>query len=148
MWFSVKPDQRIIEWRKWRNSLAGLPAETVLVEVAKEWARVPQVMHYLSPDLPDDWPTAWQLVHNNVYCDLSIVLGMFYTIALLEHPDLPDPEIHVYRTPDGWHNLSSVASGKYVLNYDVGSVVNSQRISKTAELIFVYSKVDLFAKFN
>ena len=148
MWFSVKPEQRIIEWRKWRNSLAGLPAKEALLLVAKEWARVPQVMHYLSPDLPNYWPTAWQLIHNNVYCDLGIALGIFYSIALLEHPELDSLELQVYKDTNGWSNLLSVAAGKYVLNYDTGVVVNSQRISKTSELIFVYSKVDLYAKFN
>lgn len=149
MWFEKPIDARIISWRSWRNDLENLPQEDVLNSVANMWARVPTVPHYLSPDQPDHWPNPWQLVTDNIYCDLSICLGMFYSLALIESLKIQDLRLQVYKTPNGWLNLSSIDQGKYVLNYNHGTVVNMSCVKKDQiELIFDYSKIDLYDKFN
>ena len=149
MWFNQPADGRILEWRNWRNSLEHLPVEQVLEEVAATWARVPTVLHYLAPDQPAEWPTPWQLVTDNIYCDLSICLGMFYTLALIETPRMRELTLQVYRSAEGWVNLSSIDRGKYVLNYDHGRVVNMSCVQKDClKLTFEYSKIDLCSKFN
>jgi hypothetical protein len=149
MWFNQPADGRIPAWRSWRNSLENLSPEEAMNCVAETWARVPTVMHYLSPDQPNHWPNPWQLVVDNIYCDLSICLGMFYSLALIENPKFEDLTIKIYQSKDGWVNLSSVDQGKYVLNYNYRCVVNSACINKDGlELIFDYSKIDLCNKFN
>lgn len=149
MWFNTSPQQRIVSWRDWRNSLENQPAEEIIKTVASTWAQVPTVMHLLSPDQPEEWPRAWRLINDNYYCDLAICLGMFYSLALLENPKFDDIEIKIYKTPNGWINLSSVDQGKYVLNYSHGQVVNSAQVEKDdMELAYVYSKIDLYDKFN
>lgn len=149
MWFDQPPDNRILTWREWRNSLADLPAETVLHRVATDWGRAPTVLHYLSPDQPNDWPTPWQLIVDNIYCDLSVCLGMFYTLALIEQFRSCDLELAIYQDSNGWINLSSMDQGKYVLNYHHGDVVNMSCVqTDQMKLIFSYSKFDLYDKFN
>lgn len=149
MWFEQPVDDRILAWRKWRNSLESLPEEDVIKCVAETWARVPTVLHYLVPDQVNTWPNPWQLITDNVYCDLGICLGMYYTLALIESPKITNLTIQIYRTPEGWLNLSSVDYGKYVLNYNHGAVVNNSCVNKDQlNLVFEYSKIDLCNKFN
>lgn len=149
MWFEQPVDDRIIAWRSWRNNLENLSVSDIVNHVAETWARVPTVLHYLSPDQPDEWPNPWQLITDNVYCELGICLGMYYTLALIESPKLNDLTVQIYRTPDGWLNLSSVDQGKYVLNYNHGTVVNNSCVNKDQlNLVFEYSKIDLCNKFN
>jgi hypothetical protein len=146
MWFNEPPDRRIVSWRNWRNSLAELNADTAVEQVCKDWSRVPTVLHYLSPDQTDNWPNPWELIHNNIYCDLAVSLGMCYTFCLLGFIDV---ELRIYRTDTGWSNLSFVNQGKYVLNYHYGQVVNSQCVSKDQmKLAYSYSKFDLLGKFS
>lgn len=149
MWFNEPPDRRIISWRDWRNSLAGLSASEIVEKTCKDWSRVPTVLHYLLPDQIDQWPTPWELVYNNMYCDLALCLGMCYTFCLLDNPEFADVELKIYRTETGWSNLSSINQGKYVLNYHYGQVVNSQCVVEDKmKLAYSYSKFDLLNKFS
>lgn len=149
MWFAQSPDNRILSWREWRNSLTQLPLDNIIEETAQSWAKVPTVLHYLAPDQIEEWPNPWQLITDNVYCDLSIVLGMHYSLALLEHPEITDLKLQVYQTPEGWLNLSLVNQGKYVLNYHHGKVVNSLHVKlDQKDLAFEYLNIDLCNKIN
>ncbi len=149
MWFNQPADSRILAWRDWRNQLENLSVDQAVWQTATTWAKVPVVAHYLVPDQPTDWPNPWQLITDDIYCDLAIGLGMFYSLALLNSLQSVDLTLDIYRGPNGWVNLSSVAQGKYVLNYNHGSVVNSSCINKEQlSLIFSYSKIDLCDKFN
>jgi hypothetical protein len=149
MWFNEPPDRRIISWRDWRNNLSNLEPNSIVEQVCKDWSRVPTVLHYLAPDQLNDWPNPWELVYNNIYCDLAICLGMTYTFCLMDHDEFNDVELQIYRTDNGWSNLSSINQGKYVLNYHYGRVVNSQYVSKDKmKLAYSYSKIDLLDKFS
>ena len=149
MWFEQPQDDRILSWREWRNSLENLNKQDAIETVAQTWARVPTVLHYLSPDQLKEWPNPWQLITDNIYCDLGICLGMYYSLALIESPKIDDLSIQIYKGPSGWINLSSIDQGKYVLNYSHGTVVNMSCVEKdNVELIFSYSEIDLCNKFN
>jgi hypothetical protein len=140
---------RLREWFKLKESLAEQDLSTICIEVDRFWQRVPINNHYLHPDDIEDWPNPWELVYNNVYCDLSICLGMTYTLCLLESPTFTDIELKIYRTESGWTNLSLINQGKYVLNYHYGRVVNSQCVSEDKmKLAYSYSKFDLLDKFS
>jgi hypothetical protein len=68
---------------------------------------------------------------------------------LIESPKITNLTIQIYRTPEGWLNLSSVDYGKYVLNYNHGAVVNKSCVQKDQlDLVFEYSEIDLCNKFN
>jgi hypothetical protein len=68
------------------------------------------------------WPDPWQLLSDNVYCDLARALGILYTISLLDRADMADAELVL--TEDG-DNLVQVAKEKYILNWNPDSVVNT-----------------------
>lgn len=151
MWFEEAEDHRIVSWRNWRTHLNSLPRDQILLEVAKTWSHVPTVMHLLAPDQVDSWPNPWQLITDNYYCDIAINLGMFYSLALVESTKFDDLCIKIYRTSDGWLNLSSVDQGKYVLNYSHGEIVNMSQVEETSKekrLLYQYSYIDLEHKFK
>ena len=149
MWFNESPDNRILSWRAWRDKLEEKSLDEVAEIVAADWAKVPTVTHYLAPDQILDWPNPWQLITDNLYCDLSITLGMYYSLALLEHPTMTDLKLQVYKTCDGWLNLSLMNQGKYVLNYNHGKVVNRSQLNISQEnLRFEYLNIDLCSKFK
>ena len=149
MWFNQPADLRITCWRDWRNSLENKNKEEILREVAATWAKVPSVMHFLTPDDVHNWPNAWRLIYDNYYCELGICLGMYYTLTLLETTKFNDIKIEIHKTPDGWINLSSIDQGKYVLNYSHGCVVNSQQVLKRdLNLMYEYSNIDLSNKIS
>jgi hypothetical protein len=68
------------------------------------------------------WPDPWQLLSDDIYCELARGLGMLYTITLLDRADLAPAELIL--TQDDV-NLVQVAKEKYILNWSADSVVNT-----------------------
>lgn len=149
IWHDINCRDRILKWREWRNGLTTLNLQDCLKEVAITWAKAPLVNHYLIPDDTMDWPDPWILINENIYCDLAITLGMFYTLTLCDNPNIPDNiHIEIYKTSNDWINLCSVDNGLYMLNYNPGGVVNKSTIPNLGNPIFSYSKIDLINKLN
>ena len=58
---------------------------------------------------------------NNGYCDLAKALGIVYTLLLLDRQLYTDLEI----ISTGQDNLVQIDSGKYILNWAPGQVLNT-----------------------
>lgn len=149
IWHDISCRDRILKWREWRNTLSTFTLDECLKEVATSWAKAPVVNHYLIPDDINEWPDPWNLINDNIYCDLGITLGMFYTLSLCDNPHVSDNiRIEIYKSSDGWINLCSVDDGLYMLNWAQRAVVNKSTIPNLGNPIFSYSKIDLQNKLN
>ena len=147
MWYSLSCPDRLLRWREWRRELDNMTADAALAEIAKVWMLVPRVGHYLSPDEIHRWPTPWELVNDNHYCDLAVCLGMFYTICLTKHRKI-GPEITIYKdtSAHSWYHLCQIPQLKYVLNWDQGRIVNTPTLPNGACQVHRYKEVDLAAQ--
>jgi hypothetical protein len=108
-------DRRLNDWYSLRSSLDGLDTEESLTKINQWWYQSPWNPYYLHWDDIDNWPNPWNLLNENVFCDLARSLGMIYTITLLERSDLSDAKI--VETKSG-HNLLLVDESRYILNWD------------------------------
>jgi len=88
--------------------------------------------YHLHWDDQDTWPDPWELLSDNLYCDVARGLGILYTISLLEHPDLTDAELVL--TDEG-HNLVLVNKRKYILNWDAENIVNTNHDIKIKKIL-------------
>ena len=113
---------RLASWNQLRDRVQPLPLETALIEINSWWFRCPWRPYYLHWDDLPKWPDPWQLLSDNVYCDLARGLGILYTISLLDRADMVDAELVL--TEDG-SNLVLVAKEKYILNWSPDNVVNT-----------------------
>ena len=147
MWYSLSCPDRLLRWREWRKSLDSMDLEPALAEIARTWMLVPRIDHYLSPDEIMRWPTPWELVNDNHYCDLAVCLGMFYSISLSKHSK-HGPEMVIYKDVEehSWYHLCQIDDFKYVLNWDQGRIVNTPTLPSSARLVHRYKEVDLAAQ--
>jgi hypothetical protein len=83
------------------------------------------------------WPDPWQLLSDNVYCDLARALGIMYTIILLDRPDLSNSCI--IETDAG--NLVQIDHGKYILNWGQDIVLNNNLEQQQIKNIIGYSDI-------
>jgi hypothetical protein len=113
-------EQRLHAWGVLRESIQNAPVEQVLAEVNAWWFRAPWRAYHLHWDDQSTWPDPWQLLSDNIYCDLARGLGILYTITLLDRPDLQDSVL----TESDQGNLVLVQQGKYILNWDSAQVLN------------------------
>lgn len=113
---------RLAAWSALRAEAQSMDCQEALERINAWWFRIPWKPYYLHWDDQPMWPDPWQLLSDNVYCDLARALGILYTISLLDRADMADAELVL--TKDG-DNLVQVAKGKYILNWSPDSVVNT-----------------------
>jgi hypothetical protein len=129
--FYSRPEQKILEWREFRNQLTRWPDD--IEAVANKWATAPLSSGYLTYENTKLWPDAWTLINEGVFCDISVALGMFYTLYYSSYNYKDTMKIEHYHLPNDHLtlNLVSLEGGKYMLNYHSGRSVN---ILMTADL--------------
>jgi len=123
MWHSTFAG-RLESWYSVRQQCQNLSVESALETVNSWWFATPWQPYYLHWDDLVAWPDPWQLLNDNVYCDLARGLGILYTISLLDRADLTDADLVL--TKDGY-NLVLVDKSKYILNWNPDTVVNTNQ---------------------
>ena len=118
---------RLESWYSMRQKCHALSVESTLITINSWWCTTPWQPYYLHWDDQLTWPDPWQLLNDNVYCDLARALGILYTISLLDRADLTDATLVL--TQDG-HNLVVVDKSKYILNWSPDTVVNTSQAIK------------------
>ena len=141
--FSGRPEQKILAWREFRSSLDFWPED--IERVAKSWAQAPLTNNYLAYDNTSKWPDAWTLINDGVYCDISVALGMFYTLYYSSYPFKDTMKIEHYHLPNKHQtlNLVSLENGKYMLNYQLGRSVNIEQAEILPEPKHVLTALNL-----
>ena len=142
MWFDSRTEQRIISWRQFRKDLNTWPDD--LDRVAAVWANAP-TRNYLTQDDNSNWPDPWQMVADNIYCDITVALGMLYTLYYSNYPqkDLMRMRGYRLRSEHKEFNLVLCEDEKYVLNYQLGRVVNIPDFLQTERPVYDYAATEL-----
>jgi len=112
MWCSTF-EQRLAAWNSLRDRVRDQSKSDALAEINTWWQQTPWRAYHLHWDDRQDWPDPWQLLSDNIYCDLARGLGILYTITVLDRDDMQDAEL--IETEQG--NLVQLEGGKYILNW-------------------------------
>ena len=118
---------RLAAWADLRSQCQSLDLEPALSAINSWWFTSPWQPYYLHWDDQPNWPDPWQLLSDNVYCDLAKALGILYTISLLDRADMADAKLVL---ADDGSNLVLVAKEKYILNWNKESIVNTHQAVK------------------
>jgi hypothetical protein len=114
--------QRFGVWLDLRQTVSTLPVDQALLVINSWWFLSPWKPYYLHWDDKKNWPTPWELLNDNWYCDLARGLGILYTISLIDRADLADARLVLTEKGD---NLVLVAKEKYILNWNKDTIVNT-----------------------
>ena len=120
MWH-IQFERRLAAWNALRQNSADQSLLEFLQSTNSWWHQTPWCPYHLHWDDQPTWPDPWQLLNDNVYCDLARALGIMYTIVLTDRADLLDSSI--IETESG--NLVQVNQGKYILNWGRDVVLNN-----------------------
>jgi hypothetical protein len=113
---------RLDDWNQLRNHCRNLPSELALLKINQWWFGAPWRPYYLHWDDSPSWPDPWQLLSDNIYCEVARGLGILYTVTMLDRADLASVDLVL--TKNG-HNLVLVDQTKYILNWESDTVVNN-----------------------
>lgn len=111
---------RLSAWSQLRQNAQDLDKDQCLQAVNQWWFKAPWTTYYLHWDDRDYWPDPWQLLQDNIYCDLARGLGILYTLTLLDRKDITDAKL----VEAGADNLVLVEEEKYTLNWNPDDILN------------------------
>jgi hypothetical protein len=120
---------RLSAWSALRARAQSVDCQEALEIINAWWHQTPWKPYYLHWDDQPRWPDPWQLLSDDVYCDVAKGLGILYTISLLDRADMVDAELVLTESGD---NLVLVQERKYILNWSPDSVVNTFQEVKIA----------------
>ena len=113
---------RLDSWNLLREQCKNLSPKSALTEINQWWFRAPWRPYYLHWDDQAIWPDPWQLLSDDIYCELARGLGILYTVTLLDRAELAPADLIL--TQDDV-NLVRVGKEKYILNWEADTVVNT-----------------------
>ena len=116
-------DDRLLEWRELRKQTTQINLEEALVSIDQWWQRAPLTNHYLHLDEYEKWPLPWDLLADDVYCDLAKCLGIVYTLMLIKHEDIQS--IRILQLEDFY---AVEVNSSYILNYIPNEIVNTNTL--------------------
>ena len=138
------PEERLLSWRKFRKHISKLSKEKAILETARLWSQAPISNQYLAADLIKDWPDPWELIHYNHYDDISITLGMVYTLTLSDER-FNDVIIKVLRDINNGNIFHTAwfENGKYIVNFEYNNLSTMSHLSNDLTVKYKYSYEDL-----
>jgi len=70
-----------------------------------------------------NWPGPWDLLADDVYCDLAKCLGICYTLLLIKHKDIES--IRILQLEDFY---CVEVNSDYIINYIPNEIVNTNTL--------------------
>jgi hypothetical protein len=135
-------ESRLDSWTQLRNQARLLPAESALAAINTWWFASPWTGYHLHWDDQQDWPDPWQLLDDNIFCEVARGLGILYTITLLERADIHSADLVLTKAG---HNLVLVDKSKYILNWDKSTIVN---INPEAKIVKKLTQLQVSEKYR
>lgn len=121
--FLMTPRQLLADWKNFRTSLGEMSELDQINAVARYWGQAPLSTMAYDPEALDTYPTPWEMMGENDWCQNSVAVGMEFTLRLagwsadrLRIKLMRDYDISVQR-------LVLEIDGKYLVNYDYGVAV-------------------------
>jgi hypothetical protein len=124
--FGLSVTERLLEFHKIRNSIENIELQEQILTIVALWEKAPQCNQYYSADFTENWPDPWQLLADGVYDPVSVGLGMFYTLALLQHKQYNTLKLLSIRERDSNELKLIVQVDELLLNLVSGEVIESK----------------------
>lgn len=91
--FDKTYEHRLKSWADFREHLEL--ANDPLALVIEQYNTVPTVSIHTDPWTPETWPTPWELIQENTYCEFCKLLGICYSLQLTDKFSQSIFEIHI-----------------------------------------------------
>ena len=136
---SMSSQDRLKDWREFRESLNELPVEEQLTNISNYWSSVATVKYYFDFDKPkEEWPTPWELIHEGEFCINGIAYLIMKTIELLPNRNWETDDLKLILIKDLERSdmyLAVLVCNQYLLNYDHNKVTVWEEVKSKCEII-------------
>ena len=124
----LDPTSRLKAFRQFRLDLIEISdLEQRLQFMVDWWKDLPMSTRVIDPYTPDQWPTPWEIIHENNYDENALALIYFHMLKVLDY------ESKLYLVEDEektFIKLIILVDDKHIINYSYGNVDNKETIKK------------------
>ncbi len=139
-------DDRLASWKELRRSLADLDEADALARVAEYWGCAPVSNFSYNPEMPEDWPSAWEMVSRGEWCRNMLAVAIEFTLRLAGW-DASRLKLIYLRDYDISEELLILKiDDKYALNYSVGQVVDYPQTEQVITGIWQFDHKDYVSR--
>lgn len=107
--------------------------------VSKFFSRLPRVKRYTDPYDKSTWPTPWELIQENEYCEFNIILGICYTLQLTERFKDCQPKINLAIDKINKTSYYLLVFGEMVYGYADEEWIPLRKLPKTLNIQKIYT---------
>jgi len=129
-------EKRLKDWSTFREGLTN--SQNPLQDVINYYLDFPVCSIYTDPWDPKTWPSPWELIEENEYCEYCIILGMCYTIQLSECFSDANIEIHIGIDEANSSYYYLLYVDRKVLGYDKEAYVDKDSIPQSFRTQKIY----------
>jgi hypothetical protein len=109
------------DWKSFRDSLEL--SEDPIADTIKFFNRAPIVKIAVDPYDMNSWPTPWELIENNVYCDFIKILAICYTLQLTTKFSNCHFEIHITHDKENSITKYLCIVGELCIGYEYDNAI-------------------------
>jgi hypothetical protein len=137
--FDKKFEDRLKVWHDFR---AGLSTDNNPIQSAIDfWSDAPESPRNIDPYDESTWPTPWEMIQENSYCEYTRILAIAYTLKLTDRFNDWQPEFRVGLDKRHSRLYYMCIIDDYVLGFDpeksvhIKELPRSIHIQKTIQLL-------------
>lgn len=134
--FMKDVNSRIFEWRNLRKSIENLNTYEQLENVVNWWSHAPLCKYVIDWDKPETWPTPWELISDNIFCDASLAYLMHQTL------NLSGVEAELLRLEKVGDAAMAVRVGDYIINFSYNEIFTTDEIEDDYKITARYICLD------
>ena len=112
--FQIEYETRLQSWHDLKEDIKISDLKTKVIKIDSWWQNAPTVNHYLHLKDTTNWPDPWELLVENLYCNVAKALGMCYTLYMTG-----EKNFQMVTAVDEMGNdvVLVIVDDKYILNY-------------------------------
>ena len=116
MFNPIRPfEDRLSQWAEFRDGLEN--ANDPIQATIDQYNKAPEVSIHTDPYDQASWPTPWELIKENQYCEFCKLLGIAYTLQLTDSFSTEQFEIHIQRSDETSQTFYLLFVGDRVVGY-------------------------------
>lgn len=122
--WQMSPKEKLNSWREFRTSLDDVEYDDDCLQLITDWWKLAPLSTRVI-DLYDSssWPDPWKLIHNGLYDENAVGLGMAYTADLI---GLDCKILLIQNQKESYNKLVVIVDNDFVLNYTYGTVADAK----------------------
>lgn len=118
-WINTSPEQRISNWKQFREQLINCSLDDQLLPIAEFFCSAPIGSRTIDYYTPTAWPSPWEILYYKTYCKSTISILMYDTMQIINNS--PNVELWLINDEQDTY-LVPVIDNNLLLNHILGEV--------------------------